>query len=246
MRFFITVNFVLLGVCLALSQGQEALKSRGEVQVPSSLIARADAAPLNGAATSTDGQAKLNGDSHHPPQLTTVKDPKLCAIIVKRMKEFETMTKNGGLPSLKTGPAPPSGSSSSPKPLASGVTRRSKLAQRTDIGSINRRDSSGNKDAPASSTTDPNACKEMETMLKAAKEKMQADMKKGMPAPQPDGAKKDSTPKTSSTDATPKTSPTDAKPSKSPTGAKPKSGSTETKTNPTDATPKTGSTDADS
>ncbi|KAH9822241.1 secreted protein [Melampsora americana] len=226
MRLFITLNFVLLSACLALSQGQEGLKSRGEVQVPSILRARADTPPL-GSAKPTDGHAKSNSESHHPPQPQTVKDPKLCAIIVKRMKDFAAMSKNGGLPAPKTGSATPtSGAPWSPKPSASGVARRSKLAQRTEIGSLNRRESSATKDASSSTIVDPNACKEMETMLKAAREKTQTDMKKGMPPPKPDGPKKDSTPKSSPTDAKSKTGSTDTTP----------------KTGVTDATPQTDST----
>ncbi|EGG00745.1 uncharacterized protein MELLADRAFT_93059 [Melampsora larici-populina 98AG31] len=240
MRSFIVLNFVLLAACLARSQGQDALNVRAEIQ------ARADAS-LTTPAASTDAPAKSTAGAPTPQTSPLIKDPKLCAIIVKRMKDFEAMSKNGGPTLPKAGPVTPSSTSASAsKPAASGVARRSKLTQRIDIESLNRRDAPASKDATTSApaAADPNACKEMETMLQAARDKMLADIKKGMEAFAP---KKDSTSKTASTDATSKTASTDATPKTGAADATPKTGAPDAtpKTGAPDATPKTGTTTAD-
>ncbi|KAH9811275.1 secreted protein [Melampsora americana] len=234
MRFSIALEFVLLAACLARPQGQEALNARGAIQ------ARSDAAPITPAA-STDTPAKPTSGPAGSQSL--IKDPKLCAIIVKRMKDFEAMGKNGGVP--KTGATTTSSATTTASsPAASaGAPRRSK---RNDIGSLNRRDGTASKDGSPASTSstavDPNACKEMETMIQARRDKLLADIKKGMEALT---TKKDAS-ATASTDATSKTPPADPGSKTPPAEAAPKTGAADAtpKTGAADATPKTGAADA--
>ncbi|EGG01688.1 uncharacterized protein MELLADRAFT_66895 [Melampsora larici-populina 98AG31] len=140
------------------------------------LITRADTSTGSSSGNSSTGNSigtLSSGNNEVEPNLNGPSDPKVCATIVKNMKEAEALTKAAGSPAAKRPSTVPS---SSPK-SSSGSSRRSKLAQIHEFD-LNRR-----ADPPASSTgsqtnVDPNSCKEMQAMVQAQGEKLAASLKK--------------------------------------------------------------------
>ncbi|EGG01689.1 uncharacterized protein MELLADRAFT_110803 [Melampsora larici-populina 98AG31] len=187
MRFTLTINFVLLGACLSQYQVQSSLAANGKdahdgtepinppVKKPGGhrarglsarddfpiLITRADTSNDSNGGTTPPGKPASVGTTGYP----NVVEPKACAAILKAMKESEAATKGNGAPPPPVLPkGAQAGMTSTSKPA--GATRRSKLTQNPD-SHLNRR-----ADPSTQTTTDPNACKDMQAFIKSKSEKM--------------------------------------------------------------------------